>query len=82
MFTLIQLFCFILFYLLHILPTLGAFICSKNKRTMRVYNNAKTCKQSGQNCSKHQQCDKKDVGKICFENKSNLKQYLVGNLQK
>ena len=24
--------------------------------------------------------DRKDVGKICFENKSNLKQYLVDNL--
>ena len=112
---------------------------------MRVYDNAETCKQSGRNCSKHQQCDRnraetkaliggggaymnirvlpdefllkstvmttdfkrnssrrtriyeytpppppinalvsamdrKDVGKICFENKSNLKQYLVDNL--
>ena len=35
---------------------------------------------SGRNCSNHQQCDRKDVGKICFENKSNLKQYLVDNL--
>ena len=114
---------------------------------MRVYDNAETWKQSGRNCSKHQQCDRnraetkaligggggaysyirvlpdefllkstvmttdvkrnssrrtriyeytppppppinalvsamdrKDVGKICFENKSNLKQYLVDNL--
>ena len=39
---------------------------------MRVYNNAETCKQSGGNsiCSKHpQQCNRKDVEKICFENK-------------
>ena len=55
------------FYLLHVLPTLGAFICSNNDGTMRVYNNAETCKQSGRNCSKHQQCDRKDVGKICSE---------------
>ena len=45
---------------------------SKNERTMHVYNNAETCKQSGRNCSKHQQRDGKDVGKICFENKSNF----------
>ena len=47
---------------------------------MRVCNNAETRKQSGRNCSKHQQCDRKDVRNICFENKSNLKQYLVDNL--
>ena len=43
---------------------------------MRVYNNAETWKQSGWNCIKHHQYDRKDVGKICFENRSNLKQYL------
>ena len=64
-----------MFYLQHILPTLGAIIYSKNEGFMHVYNNAETCKQSGRNCSKHQQCDGKDVGKICFENRSNLKQY-------
>ena len=37
---------------------------------------------SGRNCSKNQQCNRKDTGKICFENKNNLNQYLVDNLQK
>ena len=36
--------------------------------------------QPGRNCSKQQQCDRKDVEKICFQDRSNFKQYLVDNI--
>ena len=37
----------------------------------RLYD-AETCKQSGRNCSKHQQCNRKNVGKICLKKKETI----------